>query len=216
MKAVNTFKKYSKVSESNIKKQYIRLVKKYHPDTTLSKKAEYTEIIKEINNAYDIIKKHGFQWSKKKTSSKNDNPFTDEDLNNIFKTLNPLDLTEDLRKAVLEVFQFCPNKEKWNHFIKIELAGSWLWLELNHAVLNAEFSKARKRGKVSNDFGNITKCWKWSPSKEKFYYYTGIEKAKYRKKSKKSMSFEDIKNTYGSYNVREDEKKSINVNKKIK
>ena len=44
-------------SKIDIKIQYKKLMRRYHPDLTKNKKDEYTEIAKKINGAYDCLMK---------------------------------------------------------------------------------------------------------------------------------------------------------------
>ena len=47
----------SNASKVDIKIQYKKLMRKYHPDLTKDKKDEYTELAKKINGAYDNLMK---------------------------------------------------------------------------------------------------------------------------------------------------------------
>ena len=46
----------SNSSETDIKIQYRKLIRMYHPDLTKDKQEEYTEIAKKINWAYNKLK----------------------------------------------------------------------------------------------------------------------------------------------------------------
>lgn len=56
LKAKEILKLPSFTTKKQIEKRYKELVKKYHPDITIGNKTENEKKIKEINNAYNIIK----------------------------------------------------------------------------------------------------------------------------------------------------------------
>ncbi len=71
-------------TDEEIKKAYRRLSKEYHPDLNKEHEEEYEEKFKEINNAYDILKKNRKEYDRTYESYKNGN-YNDEN-NNSYQT----------------------------------------------------------------------------------------------------------------------------------
>lgn len=94
------------------------------------------------------------------------------------------DFTED--KILREVLQ------KIIHFsdITIEICGSWIWVSGNTYQYRPELNKIG---------------FSWAPKKKQWYFHTEA----FRKKGKKPLSMEDIRNYYGSTEVQTEERKML-------
>lgn len=82
--------------------------------------------------------------------------------------------------------------EKIIHFsgIEILICGQWIWVDGNTFSYKKEFKEMG---------------FKWASQKKKWYFHTDI----FRKKSRKTLSMEDIQNYYGSTTVKETGRKQI-------
>ena len=112
-----------------LQKRYKELIKKYHPDNNLNNQAQATENIKEVINAYTVVKKHLQKnynlFERKKLSKKrkiikeyiNDKNSNDEFLekyqllekNIVFLTLSRIDesKTDDELQEIIDNFYDC-------------------------------------------------------------------------------------------------------------
>jgi curved DNA-binding protein CbpA len=77
--------------------------------------------------------------------------------------------------------------------IKIEIIGTWLWVTGNTKPVKEELKKAG---------------FKFAPKKIAWYWHG---QKKYRKRSKKKLSMEEIRNLYGSEELEKKERKKIAV-----
>ncbi|MDE7430852.1 MAG: J domain-containing protein [Lachnospiraceae bacterium] len=84
-------------------------------------------------------------------------------------------------KALREVLQKIINFDG----IEIEIVGAWLWVSGNTYSYKKELKEIG---------------FKWANTKKQWYYHTEA----YRKKSRKSLSMDDIRNYYGSTKVQTD------------
>jgi|BioPla2DNA2_1021312.scaffolds.fasta_scaffold189662_1 curved DNA-binding protein CbpA len=77
--------------------------------------------------------------------------------------------------------------------IKIEIIGTWIWITGNTKPVKEELKKAG---------------FKFAPKKVAWYWHG---QKKYRKRSKKKLSMEEIRNLYGSEELEKKERKKIAV-----
>lgn len=86
------------------------------------------------------------------------------------------DFAEDerLREVLQQVISFVG--------INIEIVGAWIWIDGNTYGYRTELSNLG---------------FKWASDKKKWYFHTEA----FRKRSRKKLSFKDIKNYYGSARV---------------
>lgn len=76
------------------------------------------------------------------------------------------------------------------HGVQLEICGTWLWVTGNT--------------KEHKEIIKGTGC-RYSKNKQAWYYH----KEPYRKRSKKKLSMQDIRNMYGSETIKKEEKKAI-------
>lgn len=96
------------------------------------------------------------------------------------------DYTEDIR--LREVIQNIITLDN----INIEIVGCWIWVD-GDTYEHKDTLKALG--------------FKWAREKKKWYFHTEA----FRKKSHKSLSMDDIRNLYGSTEVKTDEKKRLKM-----
>lgn len=132
-----------------LKKEYKQLVKKYHPDNN---KDDTLAIMQEINNEYDYILKNRIFFE------------NDEQKQKEIKFSN----------AMKNIIQKIINYEN----IKIDIIGSWIWLEGNTYPIKDELK----------NYG-----FRWSKGKKKWYF----TEQEFNKKRYKQKSYETLKNIYG-------------------
>lgn len=96
------------------------------------------------------------------------------------------DYTEDIR--LREVIQNIITLDN----INIEIVGCWIWVDGN--------TYAHKD--ILKGLG-----FRWAREKKKWYFHTEA----FRKRSHKSLSMDDIRNLYGSTEVKTDEKKRLKM-----
>ena len=130
-----------------------------------------TTATQDINAEYDKL----FKVLKDKHESKSDKT-TDSTAYKDSEYSNMYDSQDD--KALREILQKIINFDG----IEIELVGSWLWVSGNTF-------KYKKKLKELN--------FKWASQKKMWYWKSEA----YHKKSKKSLSMEDIRSYYGSTKV---------------
>ena len=136
-----------------------------------------TTATQDINAEYDKL----FKLLKDKHESKSDKTANSTTNEQTSYNTNMYDWEND--KALREILQKIINFDG----IEIELVGSWLWVSGNTF-------KYKKELKELN--------FKWASQKKMWYWKSEA----YHKKSKKSLSMEDIRSYYGSTKVYADSK----------
>lgn len=94
------------------------------------------------------------------------------------------DFSEDqkLREVLQKVISFSG--------INIEIVGCWIWIDGNTYQYKTELKEIG---------------FKWAREKKKWYFHTEV----FRKKSKRKLSMEDIRNYYGSTEVQTEARKQL-------
>ena len=134
-----------------------------------------TEACQDINAEYDRL----FKVLKDKHESKPDKTTDSTNTKQTSYNDNKYDWEND--KALREVLQKIINFDG----IEIELVGVWLWV----------FGNTYRYKKELKEIG-----FKWASQKKQWYFHTDG----YRKKSRKSLSMDDIRSYYGSTKVQTD------------
>ena len=89
---------------------------------------------------------------------------------------------EKLREVLQKIISFVG--------INIEIIGSWIWIDGN----TYQYKKDLK------DMG-----FKWANEKKKWYFHTDA----FRKRSKRKLTIDDIRNYYGSTEVRTEQRVAL-------
>ena len=131
-----------------------------------------TEACQEINAEYDRL----FKVLKDKHESKSDKTADSTNTKQSEYSKNMYDWEND--KALREVLQKIINFDG----IEIEIVGAWLWVSGNTYIFKDELKEIG---------------FKWASQKKQWYFHTDA----YRKRSRKSLSMDDIRNYYGSTKV---------------
>ena len=134
-----------------------------------------TEACQEINAEYDRL----FKVLKDKHESKSDKTADSTNTKQSEYSKNMYDWEND--KALREVLQKIINFDG----IEIEIVGAWLWVSGNTYIFKDELKEMG---------------FKWASQKKQWYFHTDA----YRKRSRKSLSMDDIRNYYGSTKVQTD------------
>ncbi len=134
-----------------------------------------TEACQEINAEYDRL----FKVLKDKHESKSDKTADSTNTKQSEYSKNMYDWEND--KALREVLQKIINFDG----IEIEIVGAWLWVSGNTYIFKDELKEIE---------------FKWASQKKQWYFHTDA----YRKRSRKSLSMDDIRNYYGSTKVQTD------------
>lgn len=89
---------------------------------------------------------------------------------------------EKLREVLQKIINFAN--------INIEIVGCWLWVDGN-----------------TYEYKNTLKAlgFKWAREKKKWYFHSEV----FRKRSKRKLSMDDIRNLYGSTEVQTEERKQL-------
>ena len=136
-----------------------------------------TEACQDINAEYDRL----FKVLKDKHESKSDKTADSTAHKESEYSKNMYDWEND--KALREVLQKIINFDG----IEIEIVGAWLWVSGNTYSYKKELKEIG---------------FKWASQKKMWYWKSEV----YQKKSRKSLSMEDIRNYYGSTKVYTDTK----------
>ena len=134
-----------------------------------------TEACQEINAEYDRL----FKVLKDKHESKSGKTADSTNTKQSEYSKNMYDWEND--KALREVLQKIINFDG----IEIEIVGAWLWVSGNTYIFKDELKEIG---------------FKWASQKKQWYFHTDA----YRKRSRKSLSMDDIRNYYGSTKVQTD------------
>lgn len=134
-----------------------------------------TEACQEINAEYDRL----FKVLKDKHESKSDKTADSTNTKQSEYSKNMYDWEND--KALREVLQKIINFDG----IEIEIVDAWLWVSGNTYIFKDELKEIG---------------FKWASQKKQWYFHTDA----YRKRSRKSLSMDDIRNYYGSTKVQTD------------
>lgn len=138
-----------------------------------------TEATQEVNAEYDNLFKVLKDRHERKTEQASDTNDNKTDYNNM-----KYDFSED--EKLREVLQHIVTMEN----INIEIVGCWIWVDGN-TYEHKDTLKALG--------------FKWAREKKKWYFHTEA----FRKRSKKKLSMDDIRNYYGSTEVQTEEIKRI-------
>ena len=134
-----------------------------------------TEACQEINAEYYRL----FKVLKDKHESKPDKTTDSTNTKQTSYNDNKYDWEND--KALREILQKIINFDG----IEIEIVGAWLWVSGNTYIFKDELKEIG---------------FKWASQKKQWYFHTDA----YRKRSRKSLSMDDIRNYYGSTKVQTD------------
>ncbi len=121
---------------------------------------------------------------------------TMQQINNEFEYLfNTLPKTKGEKTSEQTATDYIKVVENIIHIpdIKIEIIGTWIWITGNTRPVKEELKKAG---------------FKFAPKKTAWYWHG---QKKYRKRSKKKLSMEEIRNLYGSEELEKKERKKIAV-----
>lgn len=138
-----------------------------------------TQATQEINAEYDRL----FKVLKDRHESKSTTSGTDAHGKADYENMK-YDFSEDAK--LREVLQRVITLDGVN----IEIVGCWIWLDGNTYVYKNELKELG---------------FKWAREKKKWYFHTEA----FRKRSKKKLSMEDIRNYYGSTEVDTDGSKRL-------
>lgn len=136
-----------------------------------------TKACQEINAEYDKL----FKVLKNKHESKASSTSKAADRKESAYNSNVYDWEND--KTLCEVLQKIISFKG----IEIEIVGAWIWLSGNTYSYKKELKEIG---------------FKWASQKKQWYFHTEA----FRKRSKKTLSMEDIRNYYGSTRVQTDTK----------
>lgn len=155
----------------DLRKQYRDLLKKYHPDNGGS-----VSVMQEINAEYDRLFKAMKDSHESKSADNNGKADTSMDNTSSFCNDSMYDWENDkaLREALEKIIVF--------EGIEILICGQWIWVSGNTYNYKKELKE--------NGF-------KWASQKKQWYWKSET----YQKKSRKSLSMDDIRNYYGSVKV---------------
>ena len=134
-----------------------------------------TAATQEINAEYDRL----FKLLKDKHENKSDKTADGTASKQTSYNANMYDWEND--RSLREVLQKIINFDG----IEIEIVGAWLWVSGNTYNYKKELKEIG---------------FKWASQKKQWYFHTDS----YRKKSRKSLSMDDIRNYYGSTKVQTD------------
>lgn len=157
-------------------------MKEYFKDiTTLEElRKQYKNLLKEyhpdnVNGSEEITKAINLQYELLFIELKNSN-YKEKESETSYNNMK-YDFTEDtkLREILNNIITLTG--------INIEIIGSWIWVDGNTYQHKAYL----------NDMG-----FKWAGEKKKWYFHTEA----FRKKSKKKLTIEEIRDYYGGMNVR--------------
>lgn len=138
-----------------------------------------TEATQEINAEYDKL----FKVLKDRHENKSTVSGTDAHSKTDYESMK-YDFTEDTK--LREVLQRIITLDG----INIEIVGCWIWVDGNTYAYKS----------ILKEIG-----FKWAREKKKWYFHTEA----FRKRSKKKLSMEDIRNYYGSTEVETDGTKRL-------
>lgn len=138
-----------------------------------------TEATQEINAEYDKL----FKVLKDRHENKSTASGTDAHSKTDYESMK-YDFTEDTK--LREVLQRIITLDG----INIEIVGCWIWVDGNTYAYKS----------ILKEIG-----FKWAREKKKWYFHTEA----FRKRSKKKLSMEDIRNYYGSTEVETDGTKRL-------
>ena len=131
-----------------------------------------TEACQEINAEYDKL----FKILKDRHESKSTGGHNDQNTKQSDYSQNMYDWEND--KALRETLEKIINFDG----IEIEIAGQWIWISGNTYTYRKDLKEIG---------------FKWASQKKQWYFHTEI----FRKKSRKSLSMDDIRSYYGSTRV---------------
>lgn len=156
----------------DLRKQYKELLKLHHPDN-----GGNLEIMQAVNAEYDRMFKT-LKDRHENGSTENNNANTN--YNNM-----KYDFTEDekLREMLNKIIHF--------DNIDIELVGAWIWVSGNTYAHKKEFKELGFKWASQNGF-------KWASQKKMWYWHSEA----FQKKSRKPLSMDDIRNYYGSTEIK--------------
>ena len=164
------FKNVNSLEE--LRKQYKKLLKKYHPDNATGS----TKATQEINAEYDRL----FKVLKNKYESRHtsDTNGSKADFNKKY-----YDFSEDqaLRDMLNKIIGF--------NSVTIEIIGNWIWCF-------DSFGFRKELKELGFKYAGQKKAWYWHSEA-------------FRKRSKKTLSMDDIRSYYGSTEVETEEKKLL-------
>ena len=158
-----------------LRKQYKNLLKKHHPDNG-GNVADMQEINAEYDKLFKVLKdRHD---SKTADSSRTDQNNADATGSNTKSTYNDNMYDWENDKALREVL------EKIIAFsgIEILICGQWIWVSGNTYIYRKELKEIG---------------FKWASQKKMWHWHSEI----FKKKSRKSLSMDDIRSYYGSTRV---------------
>lgn len=158
-----------------LRKQYRDLLKKHHPDNG-GKVSDMQDVNAEYDRLFKVLKDR--HESKTVDGSRADQNNADTAGSNTKSTYNAnmYDWENDkaLRETLKKIINF--------NGIEIEIAGQWIWVSGNTYNYKKELKEIG---------------FKWASQKKQWYFHTEI----FRKKSRKSLSMDDIRSYYGSTRV---------------
>ncbi len=154
-----------------LRKQYKKLLKQYHPDNANGS----TEATQEINAEYDKL----FKVLK----DRHENKQTSTDGAKVDFNKKYYDFSED--KALRDML----NKIIGFNGVTIEIIGNWIWCF-------DSFGFRKELKELDFKYAGQKKAWYWHSEA-------------FRKKGRKALSMDDIRNYYGSTEVKTEEKKLL-------
>lgn len=162
-----------------LRKQYRDLLKKYHPDNGGSEE-ETKAINVEYERLFKILKdKHTRQYHNSTDNTGNSKTDSKASYDNMRYNFEEDEL---LREMLQKVIHFSD--------ITIEIIGNWIWISGNTYQYRKELKE------YGFKFASQKKCWYWHSEA-------------FRKRSRKNLSMNDIRNFYGSTEVETDGRKRL-------
>lgn len=164
-----------------LRKQYRDLLKKYHPDNGGSEE-ETKAINVEYERLFKILKdKHTRQQNNSSEHTANGKADSTTSYDNMRYNFEEDEL---LREMLQKVIHFSD--------ITIEIIGNWIWISGN----TYQYKKELKE--FGFKFAGQKKCWYWHSEA-------------FRKRSRKNLSMNEIRDFYGSTEVETDARKRLHA-----
>ena len=164
-----------------LRKQYRDLLKRYHPDNGGSEE-ETKAINVEYERLFKILKDKHTRQHNDSTDSKADNKANSKtSYDNMRYNFEEDELLREMLQKVIHLSD-----------ITIEIIGNWIWISGNTYQYRKELKE------YGFKFAGQKKCWYWHSEA-------------YRKRSRKNLSMDDIRDFYGSTEVETDGRKRLHA-----
>ena len=176
-------KYFSNVNDlQELRKQYKNLLKKHHPDN-----GGNVADMQEINAEYDILFKvlkdrHDSKTTGSRTDQNNADTAGSDTKSTYNENMYDWENDKALREALEKIIAFSG--------IEILICGQWIWVSGNTYNYKKELKEIG---------------FKWASQKKQWYWKSEA----YQKKSRKTLSMDEIRNYYGSIKIRTEDLRVI-------